>query len=523
MKKKVISVLLCAAMAISMLTGCGESKSDSKETDQSTTESTKGASDTFTFAIGGDTGNTLNPLTADDRWGLMTCHMIYSPMYYINPDGSIEWILAESMEPSDDGLVYTMKLKEGLKWSDGEPLTADDIVFTFNSINDMKENLYVGGEPIKVEKVDDTTVTFTLATQSASVTELLSAETFIVPKHIFDGKGSFDVNMLEDEVVGSGPYMLEEYKTGEHLKFVKNPNYANGEANIDTVVYRIIENSDTASLALQKQEVDALSVTVDQVDTFEGDDNFTVSKYSEGRVSYLRLNYSSPNMKDKDYREGILRALNREEIMTAAFTSDDYYKLGYSFLPYSSSYYTEDGVEKWDQDVEKAKKLTADGAKSLKLCYVEESTEQKNQALTVQAELKAIGIDVELCGVNQAAYMSAAYDQESTEYDMFLGAYVMGIDPDTFAALVVSTKDDMLNFHNTDIDAKFDEAGTTLDDTKRKELYNELQSMVSGEALLYPMGTSMKTMVTTARVGNLEEAQFVPIYTFGDMAKLTLE
>ena len=76
MKKKVISVLLCAAMAISMLTGCGESKSDSKETDKSTTESTKGASDTFTFAIGGDTGNTLNPLTADDRWGLMTCHMI---------------------------------------------------------------------------------------------------------------------------------------------------------------------------------------------------------------------------------------------------------------------------------------------------------------------------------------------------------------------------------------------------------------------------------------------------------------
>ena len=148
----------------------------------------------------------------------------------------------------------------------------------------------MGGEPIKVEKVDDTTVTFTLAEPSASVVELLSAETFILPKHIFEGKGSFDVNMLEDKVVGSGPYMLEEYKTGEHLKFVKNPNYANGEANIDTVVYRIIENSDTASLALQKQEVDALSVTVDQVDTFEGDDNFTVSKYSEGRVSYLRLN-----------------------------------------------------------------------------------------------------------------------------------------------------------------------------------------------------------------------------------------
>ena len=66
------------------------------------------------------------------------------------------------------------------------------------TINDMKQNLYVGGEPIKVEKVDDTTVTFTLAEPSASVVELLSAETFIVPKHIFEGKGSFDVNMLEE-------------------------------------------------------------------------------------------------------------------------------------------------------------------------------------------------------------------------------------------------------------------------------------------------------------------------------------
>ena len=163
MKKKVLSALLCAAMAVSMLAGCGGSKSDSKEADKSATESTKAASDTFTFAIGGDTGNTLNPITADDRWGLMTCHMVYSPAYYIYQDGTIDWILAESMDASEDGKVYTMKLKEGLKWSDGEPLTADDIVFTFNSINDMKQNLYVGGEPIKVEKVDDTTVTLYLS------------------------------------------------------------------------------------------------------------------------------------------------------------------------------------------------------------------------------------------------------------------------------------------------------------------------------------------------------------------------
>ena len=119
--------------------------------------------------------------------------------------------------------------------------------------------------------------------------------------------------------------------------------------------------------------------------------------------------------------------------------------------------------------------------------------------------------------------MSAAYDLECTDYDMFLGAYVMGIDPDTFAPLFDSTKDNMMNFHNADIDAKFNEAATTLDDSKRKELYSELQVLVSEEALQYPMGTSMKTVVTTARVGGLDDAQFVPIYTFGDVSKLTLK
>ena len=208
MKKRIVSVLLCLTMSVAMLAGCG-GKSSTEETQkkQETTENSEsgvaGVDGVFTYAIGGDTGNTLNPLTADDRFGLMTCHLLYSPAYYINADGSVNYILAESMEVSEDGLVYTMKLKEGLKWSDGEALTADDIVYTYDSINAQGQNLYVDNQPIKVEKVDDTTVTFTLPSVCASAFELLSSEVSILPKHIFEGRGSFDINMLEEEVVGS--------------------------------------------------------------------------------------------------------------------------------------------------------------------------------------------------------------------------------------------------------------------------------------------------------------------------------
>ena len=118
----------------------------------------------------------------------MLAHATYSPAYHIYSDGSYDYILAESMKPSEDGLSYTMKLKDNLKWSDGEALTADDVVFTYQKINENNKNLYVGDEPITVEKQDDKTVVFKLPSVSASAAEMLSDEVSILPKHIFENK-----------------------------------------------------------------------------------------------------------------------------------------------------------------------------------------------------------------------------------------------------------------------------------------------------------------------------------------------
>lgn len=532
MKKRLVSILLCLAMTLTAFTGCGSSDPEEEARSKAameggSTEGTEekgatGAEGVFTYAIGGDTGNTLNPLTADDRWGLMTCHLLYSPLFYIYADGTIDYILAESMEPSEDGLTYTMKLKEGLKWSDGEPLTADDVVFTYEEQNKQSENLFIGGEPIVLEKVDDLTVNFKLPSVCASAMEMLTSEASILPKHCFDGKGTFDINMLEEEVVGAGPYVLDEYQTGQHLKFTKNPNYANGEAKIDTIVYKIIENNDTATLALQNGEIDAWIGLPDLLDPYQDNESFHITNYSEGRVAYMRLNPKTANMQDKSYREGILYAMNREEIMVAAYTDKEFFDLGYSFLPPNNSYYSED-VEKWEQDLDKAKELTANGSKSLKLCYIEEDQVQTNQALTIQAELKAIGIEVELVGMNQAAYMKVAYDNENTEYDIYLGGYVMGVDPDLYSSLYVSSKDNMINYNSAEVDQLFADGNATLDEAERAEIYKDVQRKVSEEAIFYPFGSNLRSLVTSARVGGLEEAKFVPIYTFGDLSKLELK
>ena len=223
-------------------------------------------------------------------------------------------------------------------------------------------------------------------------------------------------------------------------------------------------------------------------------------------------------MKDKNYREGILKALNRDEIMLAAYGDKDYYELGYSFLPYDNKYYTDD-VEKWDQDLEKAKELTKDGAKSLKLAYVTNNGVLEREGLAIQSELKQVGIDVELVGITDVAYSKMSREKGNKEYDIVLGGYVMGSDPDTFAMLFSSQKDNSMSFSNAEIDKLFEEGNATLDDSKRMEIYKKVQRLVSEEAIYYPLGTNLRTIVTKSNV-DPEEAKLVPIYTYGDLSKL---
>lgn len=537
MKKKFLAGALAVSMTAALLSACGGSVVEEKPADTQTSAAASGetagseaAAETpaasgdsvFTYAIAGDTGNTLNPLTADDRFGLMTCKALYAPLYFIHPDGSVDYILAESMEANEDGTEYTCKLKEGLKWSDGEPLTADDVVFTYEAQNENSAALYVNDQPITVEKVDDLTVTFKLPAPSASTFELLSAEIFMLPKHYFEPKGTFDVNILQESPVGCGPYVLDEYMTGQYLKFTKNPYYALGEGNIDTIVYRVVEKDDTATLALQNGEVDAWISTPDYLTPYENNDQFTINNYSEGRVAYLFLNTTSEKMQDKDYRKGILYSLDRDEIMMAAYTDPQFYELTYTFLPPISEYYNPD-VETYARDLDRAKELTANGATDLTLCYIATDSAQEREALTIQASLKAIGINVELAGVDSAAWTKAYMDKESADYDMMLGGYIMGIDPNAYATLFSQDKDNNLRFNAPEIDKLWLEADQTLDKTERKALYDEIQKLIQDEAIFYPFGSNMRSLVLNSRIGGVEEAGLVPIYTFADLSKLTIQ
>ena len=139
-KLKRFTALLCvSALAISTLSGCSKDPTaeDSTGTGKNSSATQTAAGNTFTYAIGGDPGSNVNVITTSDRFGLMTIKMIYSPLLMYNADGE-NWFLAKSVDVSDDNLTYTFHLREDVKWSDGEPFTADDVVFTYEAMEDEK-------------------------------------------------------------------------------------------------------------------------------------------------------------------------------------------------------------------------------------------------------------------------------------------------------------------------------------------------------------------------------------------------
>lgn len=515
---KLSKILIVGITAISILSGCGKTGSSVK------TEASASKSETFTYGIDGDPGNSVNVITTSDRYGLMEIKALYSPLYMYNSD-KVEYFLAESMTPSEDKLTYTAKLRKDVKWSDGVKFTADDVVFTYNEMLNEKNagwaysQLIFNGKPVKVEKVDDYTVNFILPEVSAPAMELLG-DIFIMPKHVYEGETNFENSEKNAKPVGTGPYKLEEYKAGQYVKLVKNDDYFLGTPQIQNVVFKTIPDANTAKLSLQKGEINALIVQSSDLKDLKSD-KLTSYTYDEGRIAYMVMNSKSVKLQNEDVRKAIFYALNRKDMINAAFGSDEYAKEAYTFLPNESKYHTDD-VEKYDYNQDKAKELLAKAGVSglkLKLGYVGNNVPYQKEAAIIQQNLKAVGIDVELSGGEDAAITQKMKDPNS-DYDMFLGGYIMGIDPDTFNSLFIPGSHNYSHFEDNKLVDLFNAGRVEKDEAKRKEIYNDAQKQIQNDAYFYPILENKRILVMSSNVDGVKDAALVPVYTFEDMSKL---
>lgn len=487
-----------------------------------------GAEDTFTYAIAGDPGANVNPINSQDRWGLMTSNMVYSPLFKLNGT-DIDWYLATGYELSNDDRTYTFTLRDDVTWTDGEAFTADDVIFTIEEIMDpanaseMYENFVTEEGAVEIEKVDDYTVSFTFPAASPAHLEAFAYQIYIVPEHVFADVADYDTYEVATPTVTTGAYVLTEYSAGSYLKFEKNADFFMGEPNIGTIVYRIITSDDTASLAIQSGEVDAWATSptyVSQIDLEAN--NLTVQAFNQGRIGYMAMN--AKTMTDKNLRKAILFALDKDQLNLGVYLSPDYYDDVYTFLPPNNAYYNDTDVEKYARDLDKSKEYLEayGGDANLTLAYSATDKTMEVWALLMQNQLAEAGITVTLDPIEQTAYYNELREEEKS-FDLFFGGCIMGADPQTYATLYTTGSSSNYAFTSIpDVDRLFAEGIATFDETERAAIYKELQEVMQEEAYFYPITSNSYLLLMNNRVGGIEECGLTPIYNLKDPAKLTL-
>ena len=421
--------------------------------------------------------------------------------------------LAESWDASDDGLTYTYHLRDGLLWSDGEPLTADDVVYTINRSRDEEWfNHYSTTQNLEATAIDDVTVEIT---SSVPDPKLPTMDVYIVPKHIYEDISADDLGTYEaTDGVASGPYSLTEIRRGQDWTMEANPNYWAGEPTVDRVIFRVFTNADAMVAALEQGEIDAAhNIPSGSVERLEPNPDIEVVLGQQGGFDELAMNAGAggigdghPALQDVRVRQAIAHAVDKETIVDRVLNGLGEPADAMSVSPDTS--WTPEIADPFEFDLDAANQILDDagyedtdgngvrempgGGQELDFRWAVRSESDVAQPIyeLVSGSLADIGIQTEIETYNDTQLGPVV---GRGEWDLFVWGWVPFVDPDPqlsyFLCDQVSTDpEDPLNYYNDanwcseDYDALYAEQNQELDRDRRQEIVHEMLTLFYEEA-----------------------------------------
>lgn len=492
MKKKILSMLLCGIMCISMFTGCGGSKESSEDQSKENvkTEVVKGGN--MSFAIGGDLNSFNYSRCSGNDDSEMVLSSIYDALCSVTSDG-VRYYLAESME-MPDATTLIVKLKDGLKWHDGEPITADDLVFTINYIMQNSGScgtdilrVLVNMQPVTAEKVDNLTVKITAPAPQASMVYSIG-EIHPLPQHIWadDTKTDEEKSAL---AVGSGPYKLKEYISGEKIVVERFDDYYREPGSLDTIEFKIIPDLNAREIAFESGDINFLRITDAQtLKKYKDSGDYRIFDKPEGRINFLALK-SGGKLGEIKAREAVIKALNIPEIVAGVYGDSEFAVPANSMFS-RLSYFYKDKNTNYEQDLDTAKKLAAEtGLDKTTLVYAYNSSRDgmEETALMIQQQLKEAGIKVELKGMDAAGFFQAQAVNDGS-VDMMMSGYASNGEEFHSRTFYMSYTAGAMGFEiPADVDAVWAETEATVDMDVRKQAADKVFEAAKNAYTIVPV------------------------------------
>ncbi|MCX7965221.1 MAG: peptide-binding protein [Syntrophorhabdaceae bacterium] len=454
--------------------------------------------DTIITASIGEPSN-LIPILATDSPSHEVASFIYNGLVKYDKNLNIVGSLARSWEISKDNLTITFHLRRDVKWHDGTPFTAHDVMFTYKLIVDPKTPTAYAGDFILVKEakvLDDYTFRVTYGKPFAP--SLISWSTAILPKHLLEGK-DITHTPLSRRPIGTGPYKFYEWIPGERIVLTVNKDYFEGRPYIDRYIMRVIPDSATMFLELKRYGIDMMGLTplqaVRQTDYPAFKREFNKFRYLSFGYVYLGYNLKHPFFKDKRVRQAITHAINKKEIIEGILLGQGVEADG----PYKPDMWAYNAnVKKYPYDKEKARSLLYEAGFKIgkdNILYKNgspfEFTILVNQgndvrikcAELIQKRLSEIGIRVKIRVIEWASFINEFIDKRNFEA-VILG-WSIPHDPDIFDIWHSSKQGkkelNFISFENKEVDELLVKARHTLNRDERKKYYYRIQEILAEE------------------------------------------
>jgi peptide/nickel transport system substrate-binding protein len=426
--------------------------------------------------------NSLDVATTAERNAENAAWQLYDSLIWIDDEGNKVPALAESWEVSDDGTEYTFHLRQDVTFHNGEPFTADAVVFSWERGSQPgMEWADRWGRAESVEKVDDYTVKITTAEPDPLFLAILAEHWGMVPPQYIAEVGDEGFN---EHPVGTGPFMFVEWVKGDRIEYQANPNYWDtGRPKVETLIFRSIPESSTRAAAIQTGEVDVVTrLSSEEAKTLLGLPNVRVLRYPVDRAFYITFNNLTTGVgqptEDVQVRQAMNHAVDRQAIIDQLF--DGYGRLSTGLItPVDLGH---DGtLEPYAYDPDRARELLAeagfaDGFDIDFACPAGAYTNFEEVCEAIVGYLAEVGINanLEIMESGQFWDLEAAkqlpplfgdsWSERSGEaLPRLIGA--LGGQEAAYSAWSEPTIDELLA-----------EIGRTVDDEQRAALYGELQA-----------------------------------------------
>ena len=505
MKKKLLALFLALVMVGAVLPGCGDGSKDpgGQGNNGKTGEPVKGGE--ITIGIAQDLDDSLDPhqtVAAGTREVLFN---IFEGLVKPNSDGEMIPAVAEKYTLSEDGTTYTFTLREGVKFHNGQTVTAEDVVYSINRCAAVPEGqekpLVAAFSAVKsVEALDEKTVAVTIAQRDLEFISYMTAA--IIPA---------DYENQDTAPVGTGPFRFVSRTPQQDFVMERFEDYWGAPAWLDKVTYKICENADALVMNLNGGSID-LCAHLTSAQASQLNQNFQVLEGTVNLVQAIYLNNQAKPFDNQLVRQALCYAIDRQGIMDMVADGHGT-AVGSSIYPAFTKYFLPELVDKYPHDVAKAKELLAqagypDGF-DMTISVPNNYQPHMDTAEVVAEQLREAGINVTIQPVEWSTWLDTIYNGRQFQ------ATVVGVDAANMTARAMLerfTSDygkNFINYNNPAYDALFQKAINAQDEAGQTDLYKQMETMLADTAANVYIQDLCDLVAMRQDLGGLK---FYPIY-----------